>query len=469
MERIPFEIYKVIYRNLGIYDLIHCSRTCKRLHESVKQFKIKELIIDNNNSMISNWFYTDKPPDYYNCVFDDLNLSSLKRPPFILCCLKRLRILNSANRMKTFELKILNSFSELIELEIKLDGYVSDEIIELNNLKILSVDLSDSQFEELIAPKLFALHLDYLYTVDSYLDPIKFKYPQTITHLEVNNFYYHEHDLKQFENVISFKTSCKLFKNFFQLMPKIEEIHFTHLEEFINNIGLLSHLNNFINKETLKIYFFGLKYYDNQKICIHKFTNDGNNYYPTFTMKMKNYSLLASKLNWIIEINYDAILKHIDCLPTDWYDKFANIQIVHANQIKNQSQFTLFICSLKNLQRLELNNTSLNQEFYDSLPNVRTLTQLIHNEDEDLRINFDFINKIEFLQTLRSTQRLKINKVIKFFIKLRHLKKLSIVNEDEILAHKKNGLYHLTYSDKGESIEKFLCLSQLIDLYDEYS
>lgn len=155
-------------------------------------------------------------------------------------------------------------------------------------------------------------------------------------------------------------------------------------------------------------------------------------------------------------MNYDELENYIDNLPNNFFDKFLNIQSIYASNIKNLDQFSPFISRLKNLHKLELNDAKVDQNFCDYLPQIRSLTQLNVNESNDLQLDFSFINHIQFLQTFQSNQRLSVNQVVNAFLRLQYLKKLSIINEDDIFAKKENGQYSLMYRERMANNRKVL-------------
>lgn len=459
MNSLVDELFPRIFNELSIYDLLSCSLVCKRLNRLVRKFRVKELIIDNDEGIIDVWFYTNKLPNYDYCLFEDSNFRFLETNLLDLKHLRSLRI-QLTKRQKKFRLETLNSFQRLIELDLKLLDYIGEDIIELNELEILSLQLVNSTFAEVNASKLFALCLNYYYE-DEVFNPVRFKYPETVIYFKTAGS---PRNLEEFKSVEYFKTGCTVPSNIFNIFPKIKEIHSMCIQEYpeppsyysylIENLDQILFKRTYFNKNDIRLYMFGFR-------CIEKSPkiNEFEICRSLPVLQLNKYDLLEANLSWMKEIDYCEIKDHINKLPANWFDKFSNVHTLIVNEIESQNDLMRFLKNLRNLNVLKISTYdhkikqefNLNQQFYDFLPTIKTLTIIHLFIDSHKEINLHFIIRIRLLKLFETNQKLKRDQVLEYFTKLRHLKTVSTKN---LVFNMKNG--YLSKCRKDKSLKKII-------------
>lgn len=453
MDGLFDDLVLIILDQLDLVSLANCRSVCKRFQFLVRKIRKHELVL-NNTGLVDTWFHTDRLVNYDNALFQDYAFRLLKTsgsPAVDLRYLRRLKICYADNawyKKDKFELKILNNFIHLKQLEIKLTGYKSDEVISLPNLAILSLELTDSKFSEIASPNLYALFYSCFYSNDV-LDPVNFRSPETIRHLEINGT---DRGIELFRNVEIFK-SYEHVKNVMSLFPKLKELHsycildeicLRHLESIKNEVQQLKEKKRAFEKPELRMFLFGVELLDDKPMADYNFGQ------RLFALHMSNYSNLAERLRWFNKINYADLSDHLTSLPAGFFEKYGNIQVVNAESVGSQKEFMNFLSNLKNLNLLELrNNSLLDQEFYDSLPTIRTLTGLTINENQDVRLDLNFIYELKLLQRFSTDQPLSIERMLSAFVKLRFFEKINITNQDDsFFIWKRNGYCHLHIYEK---------------------
>lgn len=451
-DGLPEELVLLILDHLDLVSLANCRSVCRRFQFLARQIRKYELVL-NNTGLVDTWFYSDALVNYDNALFQDYAFRLLRTSGIDLRYLRRLKICYADNawyKKDKFELKTLNNFVHLKQLEIKLTGYRSDEVISLPNLTILSLELTDSKFGEIVSPNLFALFYSCFYSNDV-LEPVNFRTPETIRHLEITGI---DRGIELFCNVETFKSSYEHVRNVMNLFPKLKELHFycildeiclNHLESIKNEVQQLKEKKRAFEKPELRMFLFGVELLDDKPIADYNFGQ------RLFALHMSNYSNLAERLRWFNKINYVDLSEHLASLPAGFYDKYSNIQVVNAENVGNQKEFMNFLGNLKNLNLLELrNNSLLDQSFYDFLPTIRTLTGLTINENQpDIRLDLSFIYELKLLQRFSTDQPMPIERMLSAFVKLRFFEKINVTNqEDSFFIWKRNGYCHLHIYEK---------------------
>lgn len=445
-DRLPDELLLIVFGRLGLFNLANCRSVCKRFWFLLRNIRKDELMIINSQALVDTWFYTDHLVNYEDCLFQDHAFKVLKSPVVDLRFLRQLKISHAGNVRGTkkdkFELVTLNDFVHLKQLEIQLNNYRSDEVISLPNLEILSLDLTDSKFGEIVAPKLHALKRSCYYT-NAVLETIKFRWPDTVRQLEIDE---PDRDLKLFKNVEIFKSSYEHVRNVMNLFPKLCEVHFyciqseiylDHLYSIETEIQQLKEKRRAFEKPELRMFFFGVELVDDKSLADYNFGQ------RLFSLHMNNYSNLAQRLPWFNKLHYADLSDHLASLPASFFSRYLNIQIVNAENVGNQQEFINFLGNLKNLNSLYLRNTSsLDQQFYsDFLPTISSLIQLSIDENQVVGLNLDFIYELKLLQRFSTDQPMSIKQMLSAFVELNFFKRIFVENQGEsFLIFKENGL-----------------------------
>lgn len=174
-----------------------------------------------------------------------------------------------------------------------------------------------------------------------------------------------------------------------------------------------------------------------------------------FRHYMDNYDEIEDDLDWITRINYSRLINYK--IPSDFFEKFYNIQEIRTTaSIVDQKAFSEFTSNCVNLNILELINSNLNQNFYNQLPNICSISHLKINEDKIFKMDFKFILKMSNLINFETNQELVLDDhfdldnsnlfILKFKINKSWFKMHK--NDDE------SGSYYCNYNDPDERINE---------------
>lgn len=148
-------------------------------------------------------------------------------------------------------------------------------------------------------------------------------------------------------------------------------------------------------------------------------------------MCLKNYRLVDpdASLEFITRVHYQHLMDNgADEVPMSFFRKFIGIREVCAEgPIQDPNHFLDFLNCLESLRSLDFKNVRLGQEVFDRLPeSACSLAKLVlREEDQNEKLNFDFIGKCSRLSSLRIYHHLEFESLISL---ARHLDKLARVS-----------------------------------------
>ena len=339
--------------------------------------------------------------------------------------IKRLRI-----RQKKWEvgLEDLQVFTSIEQLEINLHSNQCKQKKKLYfpNLRVLVLSLRSEMYQstgnlEIDSPNLQALAFDF-----DLLRYLEFTDPLTIKHLKINYFNFDYSTFKSVERLDYDLLS--LTPNILSILPKLTELqlvlgyrHPTYIiqrairDEFSTILQLIMNEKVKQNRE-LKIYYHGVQLFNSTDLL----EVNAPTYIPppTLSTLMNNYKSLKD-LHWIRVIDYGnlvSLCKTGDLIPADFHSKFNNIQqVCLSDAISNEDRFLSFLSNCKNLYELKLDDVSLSQAFYDNLGDAcNSLTSLTIEHVDDVRLDFEFLFKIFYLQQFNTNQSCAVETILQF-------------------------------------------------------
>ena len=402
MNNLPFQFFPHIYENifgyLNVDDLLNVRLVCRRFKELLMKHKLEELVFYNFETVtnIHNWFFNNQPINYQYAV-DKSKLFLFKSSMFNIK-LKRLRISRTGFRIN---LEVLNKFSQLEHLEI-FHCLKVDEVtrLSLQNLKVLKILIDNVLDLELDLPNLQALFLN----CRSY-ENIKFNYPGSIQYLSL--YFYNDYFLK-FKNIeylecyAAYDLSWRELRNYLKLKVIIILIDGAELIETTKQ-------NTELNKQNLKIYQKNLLVVDGKEI--NNYDLSGGKLHDL----MNNYAKTTSSLNFVELIDYNVLMRSVNYkLPVDFFKKFNSIEKIEVFYMEDEKQLKQFIKRCLNLKSLSVNKSKLSQQFYEELPSLTSLSYLDvwlfkKVEDEEIELNFKFINRMFNLIEFKTNKQLNLN------------------------------------------------------------
>lgn len=201
--------------------------------------------------------------------------------------------------------------------------------------------------------------------------------PNTIDHLEV--FFCSEtaHLLKnvQFLKVDSESLPNENF-NILSVYPKLKTLVSDQFDFQRGGDHIASSLRHLvaqkIKKPELKIYFQSVELIHSGKI--EEYESSGS----ILAFQINNYNLLCGNISRVDPLDYSELMRLVEgALPDDFYKKYFNIESVRVSgEVKSQDHLVRFLKNFNYLNILDLENTVLDQTFFDGLHEIGQLTEL---------------------------------------------------------------------------------------------
>lgn len=400
ISALPPEMLTQILQHLALADLIKLKSVCKLWNELISSnVKVTGLVVDTVMDIRHRFWYSspNKPFDYRQMPICNLDLFLRNRDKPILSQLKFLRLNPGIGRQP--DLSWINSFSKLLRLDFNFQpsGYLE---VNLEKLEILKIWNNREGFVRVDCPKLRVL----LYEQDP-AGCIEIVQPKSIVELNTITYNYH---LTAFENleVLKCGTPHMLNELILTRLPKLKKVYYDswygdrereHLKRFfaikneLKRADLQIFLSNIPVTTTMDEIDFGVTQEDG--------TIDD---YDFEHFIMRNYERLQDDpFSSVCEVNYSRLMSATDQLPTDYFERFPNIEgIIVDRPVENPEHFLWYLQNLKGeICQLMLKNSGLDQSFYDSLPTFCSPYRFCEfSEGEQSELNYRFLAEFEYLQ-----------------------------------------------------------------------
>lgn len=476
MDSLPEELMRMIFAYLNIQELKgRASLVSKKWNYIIKRLNFKELILKRIDMHISNqWDYTCRPIDLNNIIFS-FNVRILDNEYFktYFFNLKRLKVHLHKNDVENLNHYVMLEHLE-IENEISLNRNVT---LKLKKLRIASVPV---------------LYLDdNILTVDSNnlevlitgcLERIKVTNPTTVKFIDVcrETVYSLRMNLTKFTNLEVFHVySFSHHDEFLSKSPSsLKEIHIWHSKRNENNfprylemkkrfmMSLLDQKYRDARFKDLKIYMKGLE------MNFETFSRDFDKFYQDVCFR--NFNELSDTVR-LSEINYNNVENAFDQeLPSNFFSKFQTISQIVSADVKDQNHFLDFLSKCSVLSNLTLRSSSLDQSFYDRLPECCRLLKSIdlnfYSKDSGYEIEFDFILKFKILNQILANQEPPIsiimqlleNKMIMGHFVFQTKSKFTFIKTHFTNRQK---YYELEFSDTRQYISDLENLRSILDFW----
>ena len=344
--------------------------------------------------------------------------------------LERVKICSKSDWSR-FETNI-NHFASLEQLQIgnlEVENHDANKLINLRNITTISVQYFCGQKFKLKAAK-----LRKVYWSDDF-DELDLTYPANITHLRLcaidtsKQFSKLKNRFKGISHLyienLDFFEDFSVFSNF----PKLKEVYYSEIEKdaLVNLIKQKKISRNL----DLKLYFNFFRIEDLNDIdeMFTDFEEDENLLKPVETrIILANYDKLASAVDFS-KMDYSALLDCFGSVPPNFNKKFHNLQKVVVGQlIDSQNNFIAFLRKCRLLTKLKINDTRLDQAFYNELnifcPILSRLMIVLNSTDLIKAFNPSFITSLKFLVKFSYNQSLDSELVVVAFQELKFLETL---------------------------------------------
>ena len=415
MDSLPDEILLTIFENYLFYDqVLVCSLVCKRWLRIIKNFcKLKQLAILNSNyyAYPTKWFFTSN--HIYNCQFQlitsKFNLIQLNLDK--LLNLKYLFILH-----KSVETDFLNHFLNLENLAIRSSRFTSGKnSLNLDFLKILSIEESELiNILVLNLPKLNKLKINLF---KAYKCKLVFKHPESIELIECPRYLgfiksFFNLKILYIERLVNSNLDLLLTRN-----KKLLEIHFSGDEETFHNLRKQKEL---LKMTKLKIYYLSTNLTNCDNLSNYNLTNFGIHIdESTIEFYVQNFNRLANIMPFVKFINYNCLENNFKRIPRNLINKFVNFyQLEVTSSIKDLDQFKIFLNDCEYINRIFINSSELNNEFFNYLPQCSPNLKCLEIKNKK-NLNFQFLLKFKSLDAFFTDQNLPITLIKELFDKFK--------------------------------------------------
>lgn len=333
------------------------------------------------------WAFTNQLVGYHN----SFQITNSKQIDLILqkfCFVKRCFLF----QISTLDSELLNRINEFEHLEqLEIYGvHLAKTRIESAKLRALSLKYSTFTSLRLETPALEAL------ICHEEIARIRFDYPAQIKTLLVSKYDPHITQLVNLERL-----ACIAFEavdsKFLEHFPHLTQIQVNNPNHAIDDpvIGELRRQKRVLALADLDIIGF----------CFDHPFNRVND--PDFAITSANvqaihdnYSRIPLNLQFLFEVDYNALFQTFRQLPSDFFAKFTDIEVV---RIRGQTQLDDLMRFLKrcvHLYSVWIQNTGLEQQFFDQLHAIQALEEITIDEPVWRIRDYRFLDRLTYLKTV---------------------------------------------------------------------
>ena len=467
---LPPEMLCVVFEHLGPGDLFEKKSVCKLWNELISKVKIERLSLDADMVVKELWHHTNRPCRESELCHPNLFVVHHKKPVFLNLKYLKLcyRVWNK--KLRDFNLNELNTFSQLLQLE--LDYYRDESLyLSLPNLQVLSLNWPTTYCRtEVNCPKLRV----FQNRENAESSMLRVHHPDIIRVLGTAT----AARLAQFENLECLKYrhyDVRFFaKSILMDLKKLKEIYYDFSLECFNDrqadgeeeqddyheaIQALQELmrqKSFL-RSNLQVYFCGLRLVkeDLSDIDFMVKIRNGKTFLSNEPVYIRHYDRLQAKMEFVREVNYSVLLKTVNVLPVDYFSRFCHLCRVTATCPLDEQHFLKFLKKIFRLDWLQIYDTNLSQGFFDSLAEFNLLNRFCLSkshreaavEDREVQLNFDFISHFDQLAVIQIDYSLSPTSLRTFIASFRNLRR-AFFNEwpfkfkGKCFKVKRNGQYY---------------------------
>ena len=424
-DELPDVCLRKILGFLNLRDLVKFRAVSRQFKAYAEETPVELTVSDRRTScgFWCEWYDTDRQIELGSSispnVFDSVR-SSLKLD-------QQLKFLH-VHLQRTpadFDIEILNTFKQLVHLELGLRPRKNQLTLTLPNLKVLNVRFGlDKCSFVLKTPKLEIL-------VCFLITNIRAEHPETIKRIECDCL--DTNDLAPFENLQVLICHCGFdvldgirLSNWSALnelhirSESLEEVAEDEpdFDEFRSSLLNLMRNRTKSKREELKLYLeevLLVNPVEQLAGCFqHPYTIDGFTGKKTSKLThgkdlwlLKNFRLLhRDSYPHLTLVRFGELMKLDVELSGDFFDRFPRIRVLVVSGPVDRDRFEWFLQHATAVRKLVLNNASLDQTFMDRLPQINDrLTSLTVNESCLIK-NFDFILQLKQLREFETDRRL---------------------------------------------------------------
>lgn len=326
-----------------------------------------------------------------------------------------------SDTLQGFKPNDINAFSQLIHFEIEYWAEKPMDSVHwtLPNLETLKLSFFRGQKSFRIQVTVDCPKLKNLAGSFPKYNTLNIKSPQTVTTLALN---FEGLDLTKFKNVEVYRISTEYLKNVDDaLLKKLPNLQTLDLYGYINGFDFGLDGDNVEIKPLLKrlldykrkamrsdsslfvagIHLKNERSVDDLDLQMIEFKRVRGSCFSDISSEhlyMKNYPTnLQDQLGFLQTVDYNCLMSLVSEVPSDYFRRFFNICCVIANgEIRDPIHFKSFLMGVEFLDILNLINPSLQQSWYDDLPDwCGRLRYIDLQEKEEIELNFDFLARLD--------------------------------------------------------------------------
>lgn len=419
MDSIPSELLVESFNYLDLDEIKKLRLVCKKFKSIVDNLLRREdLVISGARVLSSNrWSHDDKLISHLNWI-KDLDAPGFKSSNNLFKTIKHLYIETGFNyetndnilrfQLSNFPsnlLKNINSFQHLETFEIISSNYLGEtgELkINLPKLKVFNIGLTKLRTIKLNTPKLV-----YLKTKRLALSKIQVMHPQTIKHLEIDDYDSTVMTFKNLEYLYCYRFST-LEPELIVKLTKLKQIHFMEDRKLLPQFKKLK-----LKKSDLNVYFYGMNVSRIDPPAKISFST--SLYDKDLMYLVDNCDSLADKLPYFTELPYCKLenkkINGYDFVQDDILKKFNRLTVLNVQSaVSNRGLLTSLLACCKNLQKLKLSySADLSAKFFNNIPDHQPNLEYLSFEarKRSLKLNLDTVFKLKRLLVLDINKRFK--------------------------------------------------------------
>ena len=414
INRLPFEVMKMILDELPLNDLLACERVCQHWNGCVKLLNLRRMIIvkvppivyKSRNIRPRKWFFIDTNEWWPSKELPRTDLQIDLNDSFLLN-LRQLRVCDPPRKhlpigVQRPLLKDTNFINQLINLEVLEVSRIDQGTIHLPNLTCLAIHRLLGSRVRIDCPKLTSFR-----TKDGFGELPRFLHPQTVTHLYAvdyspafavfNSLKYLSLESSAFHNEYG-NNDADQFLTAFPKLRVLSQRPGRNSRWNEQSLQVLLRRKNALKRDNLTIIFFGVPIDDPAQL-------DESN---AFRLLMQNYDKLrVEELKRVRSLSYPDLMDSVDHrpeqLPVDIQRTFCNIQKVTVGDgLKDEDALLRLLGGFGRLRILYF-QISLGEAFFEKLaaacpPSSHKCLELYFNKQ---LVSFDFIFRFGNLVCLK--------------------------------------------------------------------
>ena len=386
MDDLPVLVLWEIFDFLSIQEKLKFKLTCKKWRFVVENFCSQQnvCIYSLEYPYNESWCFSSQKVAEEDMIYLKFDRRCSRRFDF------RMQFFLNVQKVYLFQLmEKVHCFLEEISYLPNLQMLMIDEDQIMKPIKLSSSSLQMFSFKgdfdriELDTPNLSALIL-WPDIESEYDDPINFRFPLKVKHLECTIFTIFNSRLNGLKNLETFV--CKEITSDFKLkhFPSLTRLELFPSTQAQLQVAKRIQERNFLRRDRLKIFVSGFE--EEPIIFKEPIALDHRLGSQYLEYVLGKYPKLTGHLPWEFDLDFGTLVQCGHLLPRDFFDKFTRISRIsmrafdlnHGVCIENEQRNLIELIKRSKTRRLSLADldVSLKREFYEQISLVRSIKLL---------------------------------------------------------------------------------------------